>query len=786
MPESKCYLARIAVVSLAVVPILLIGALWTLPGVAQAAAHCHSSHSPDLAKVLSFDVPPVEKVPGDWYGGPEGTVFLAARMSHKGQKVVLLSLNNGGVHQFSAFDSCAWMGFTGKKITLQGYLRTKDVSGYAGLWMKEYGGSEALASDDMQTKNLHGTTGWKKYSITLPKKVHAVWFSFGVLLQGSGKVWVSGLQLLVDGKPIWKAPQIDIPFYTDHQFDKGSGIAINRLDKTQIANLVTLGKVWGFLKYYDPTVTAGKRQWDYDLFRIMPTILKAKDQEKANASFVQWIKKLGPVKPCKPCAHLKTKNIQLRPDLGWIHDQKRLGKKLSGQLQDIYKNRRTGKQFYVSLVSGAGNPFFEHELPYGYVKFPDSGFQLLALYRFWNIIEYWYPDRNVIGENWNKVLTEFIPRLALAKSRKDYELQMMALIAKIHDTHANLWSSLEARPPIGKCHLPVRIRYVQKQPVVTEYEDGKQASDSPFQIGDAIVKLDGKPVSELFKEWAPYYGASNKAALRREIAVYMTRGTCGDTTVAIRRDGTVMRIEAKRVPVSYEDLGYGTRDLAGPAFRLLSPNVAYLKISTAKKSQEINYFKRATGTKGLIIDLRGYPSSYDLTLAAHLVNRLTPVTIFTEGSLTTPGAFYYRNFPVSDVDVEPRKPHYAGKVVVLVDNTTQSYSEFLALALRAAGGIVVGSTTAGADGSVSPFYLPGWLRTLISGIGVVYPDKKPTQRIGIVPDVVVKPTIADIRAGRDPVLEKAIRLIVGSKVPEAKIRKMYRTQSEKAQAPGST
>jgi C-terminal processing protease CtpA/Prc len=42
---------------------------------------------------------------------------------------------------------------------------------------------------------------------------------------------------------------------------------------------------------------------------------------------------------------------------------------------------------------------------------------------------------------------------------------------------------------------------------------------------------------------------------------------------------------------------------------------------------------------------------------------------------------------------------------------------------------------------------------------VFYPDKRPTQRIGIIPDIEVKPTIAGIREGRDEVLEEALRQI---------------------------
>jgi C-terminal processing protease CtpA/Prc len=71
------------------------------------------------------------------------------------------------------------------------------------------------------------------------------------------------------------------------------------------------------------------------------------------------------------------------------------------------------------------------------------------------------------------------------------------------------------------------------------------------------------------------------------------------------------------------------------------------------------------------------------------------------------------------------------------------------MVLRAApNAIVMGSTTAGADGNISAVPLSGALQTFISGLGVFYLDKRPTQRIGIVPDIAVRPTIAGVRAGR--------------------------------------
>jgi C-terminal processing protease CtpA/Prc len=102
-------------------------------------------------------------------------------------------------------------------------------------------------------------------------------------------------------------------------------------------------------------------------------------------------------------------------------------------------------------------------------------------------------------------------------------------------------------------------------------------------------------------------------------------------------------------------------------------------------------------------------------------------------------------------------------MIILVNEETQSNGEFTAMGFRKAkNATVVGSQTAGADGNVTPmFNLPGGISTVFTGLGVYYPDGKETQRIGIVPDVVVKPTIKGISEGKDEVLDKAMEIITG-------------------------
>ena len=725
-----------------------------------------------LTKILGFENEHSGDKPGGWFANPPGTVFNDDKIIHSGQWSVRLERNAQSAGGFSVIGRAIPWEFSGKSIEIRGFLRTENVTGYAGLWMRQDKDREMLSLENMQSQQLKGTHDWAEYKITLPVHAETRSLVFGVLMAGTGKAWADDLQILVDGRPLWdisKTPAALTILDRDHEYDGGSRIALSELSSVQIQNLATAGKVWGFLKYHHPLITSGERHWDYDLLRVLPAIIAAPDRVTANAALVKWISELGPVKPCA-CVKLDENKIHLRPRLAWLADNKLLGSELNGSLQSIYANRpvRT-KQFYVSQVPNIGNPSFDHELSYQSIKLPDTGFQILALYRFWNIIEYWFPYRDVVPDDWDKVLIDLLPKVALAKDPEAYQLAMMELIARVHDTHANLWSSLKLRPPAGTCQLPVNVRFIEGRPVISGYA-GPVGETSGMKTGDVITELDGMAVAKLMDRWKPYYAASNEPTRLRDVALQMTRGECGKTMIGIRRNNDAMEISAERVP-SKDLTGIVFRhDLPGETFQLLSKDVAYLKLSTVKVDQAAKYIESAAGTKGLIVDIRNYPSEFVVfALGSLFVDQKTDFVRFTQGDVSSPGAFHW-GMPLS---LEPKQPHYQGKVVILVDEVSQSQAEYTTMAFRSSPrAIVIGSTTAGADGNVSAIPLPGGFRSMISGIGVFYPDKKPTQRVGIIPNREVKPTIAGIRAGRDEVLEAAIREIVGKDVPAAQIEKM--------------
>jgi C-terminal processing protease CtpA/Prc len=251
-----------------------------------------------------------------------------------------------------------------------------------------------------------------------------------------------------------------------------------------------------------------------------------------------------------------------------------------------------------------------------------------------------------------------------------------------------------------------------------------------------------------------------------------------------RASGKQLELDCKRLPKDELEIEYFQfHDRTGDTLQLLplsdqpqsadtSPAdaVAYLKLSTIKVAEIEGYISQIQKTHGLVIDIRSYPSEFVVfELGERLVREPTQFALFTKPDLANPGAFSWTEPTV----LTPRQPSYHGKVVILVDETSQSQAEYTAMALRTApGALVLGSTTAGADGNISSIPLPGGLRSMISGIGVFYPDKAPTQRIGIVPDVVVSPTIAGMREGRDEVLEQALRVILGDEIDDETIRRM--------------
>ncbi|AEB75129.1 helix-turn-helix transcriptional regulator [Clostridium botulinum] len=86
--------------------------------------------------------------------------------------------------------------FVGKRMRFSGFVKTKEVGGWCGLWMRIDGSlGVTLKFDNMQSRAITGTTEWNYYSCVLDIPENASIINIGVLLAGKGQIWFDNADL---------------------------------------------------------------------------------------------------------------------------------------------------------------------------------------------------------------------------------------------------------------------------------------------------------------------------------------------------------------------------------------------------------------------------------------------------------------------------------------------------------------------------------------------------------------------------------------------------------------
>ena len=120
----------------------------------------------------------------------------------EGNNVVLLeSVANPNPSKFGTLSQyCSADQYLGKRVRMTGYLKSENVKNWAGMWFRVDDSKQkdvAMSFDNMSDRPIKNTTDWKKYEIVLDVPQQAGAMAFGVLLEGSGKVWISGISFEV-------------------------------------------------------------------------------------------------------------------------------------------------------------------------------------------------------------------------------------------------------------------------------------------------------------------------------------------------------------------------------------------------------------------------------------------------------------------------------------------------------------------------------------------------------------------------------------------------------------
>lgn len=148
-----------------------------------------------------------------------------------------------------------------------------------------------------------------------------------------------------------------------------------------------------------------------------------------------------------------------------------------------------------------------------------------------------------------------------------------------------------------------------------------------------------------------------------------------------------------------------------------------------------------------------------LSWLSKLMPDVKPIASGRVPDLQNPGTF--REIGFTDMTFRGDRAEER-RIVVLVDENTQSNAEYCTMALQTSPYVTtIGSRSAGADGNVVEITLPGEYTMMVGSLGLTYPDGRQCQRVGVHLDEEVFQTLESFRADSDAVVERAVELLEG-------------------------
>jgi C-terminal processing protease CtpA/Prc len=335
------------------------------------------------------------------------------------------------------------------------------------------------------------------------------------------------------------------------------------------------------------------------------------------------------------------------------------------------------------------------------------------------------------------------------------------MMARVADGHTTVIGRPELDSEIyGDAGVPVSVRWIEGRWAVTGLGDDPAVKDAGIAIGDVLTAVDGQPVEAREERLRRTLTASTEWGLRDRLRRALLGGPAGSeaTLTLTGKNGASHEARLQRD----KKYRWFNPPPVGETVRLLPGNLGYVDLTRLTVEEIDGMFEKLKDTRGIIFDMRGYPRGVFPFLAPRLntrnarnaaVFRRSQVSAF---SLDEGDSGFYFSQPIPETE----KPKYTGKTVMLIDERAISQAEHTGLFLEAANGTkFVGTPTAGANGDVTSFTLPGGIRAGFTGHDVRHADGRQLQRVGLVPDVQVAPTIEGLRAGKDEVLDRAVEFL---------------------------
>ncbi len=364
----------------------------------------------------------------------------------------------------------------------------------------------------------------------------------------------------------------------------------------------------------------------------------------------------------------------------------------------------------------------------------------------YNVFQHFYPYFDVVEVDWTKELEKALLKCYTDKTENDHLITLQKFTASLKDGHIRVSNNnMERFVP------PISWEWVENKLIITDIYDNIKG----LEIGDEVLKINGQESVSFFNDINSKISAGTEGWLKYRAQTESLYGSQDSKLIITLQDSSIELSRDK-------DLYQANRQNSIPKvpYKEINEDIYYLNLDVVNMDKINKLLPKLKNYESIIFDLRGYPKGNHGVISHLLKTKDT-----TEGWMQVPQIIYpdqenIANWEKYEWNLQPATPYLGDKQIIFItDGRAISYAEsFMGYIEGYKLGNIVGQPTAGTNGNINPFELPGGYSLSWTGMKVIKHDGTQHHAIGIIPDIYVSRTIEGIKAGKDEFLDKAIEL----------------------------
>jgi C-terminal processing protease CtpA/Prc len=378
----------------------------------------------------------------------------------------------------------------------------------------------------------------------------------------------------------------------------------------------------------------------------------------------------------------------------------------------------------------------------------------------WNVLRHFYPYFDVVETDWPGALRDALSSAATDIDEQAFLATLRRMVAALHDGHGGVYLAYGGGDPAG--FPPLVWDWIEGKLVVTFVAEGNAANgEKPLlKPGEIVWTIDGRLVVPALADIERTISAATLQWRRYKALQRLGAGEPGsELRLEVGAEGEVARtVRLTRVPFSQRP-----EELRPPRIHEVRPGIFYVDIGRIDDDDFRKALADLQRARGIVFDFRGYPSKLNaMAFFGHMVDKAITSPQWHIPLVRRPDGEAMEFTRSLGWKIAPVSPRLKARTAFVTDGRAISYAEScLGIIEHYKLGEIVGGPTAGTNGNVNPFALPGGYTIVWTGMKVLKHDGSRHHGVGIKPTIPVSRTIPGVAAGRDELLEKAIDVVSG-------------------------